>query len=182
VIKFIAAAIWICAATLGAVFYSFQAAGERGVGETPKPMLGGLDYVKTDVISVPLIRNARIDGYFLTKLVYTVEPAEIKKMSIPAEALMTDQVYSYLYSNPQIDFTKKETIDLDAFRKAIRDTVNTRVGADLVHEVLIDQFNFLTKDEIRDNAMRRRKDPATPTEPAPAESAQAEPVKAAAEH
>jgi anthranilate synthase component 2 len=56
-IKVIAIAVWICAATLGAVFYSFQAAGEHGVGETPKPMLGGLDYVKTDIISVPLIRR-----------------------------------------------------------------------------------------------------------------------------
>ncbi|MDG4881743.1 MAG: hypothetical protein E5X48_01950 [Mesorhizobium sp.] len=156
-IKFIAAALWICAATLGAVFYSFQAAGERGVGEPPKPMLGGLDYVKTDIISVPLIKDAKIDGYFLTKLVYTVEPDQIKKLSIPAPALITDQVYSYLYSNPQIDFTKKETIDLDAFRKAIRDTVNARVGVELVHDVLIDQVNFLSKDEIRDNAIRRRK-------------------------
>ena len=89
---------------------------------------------------------------------------------------MTDQVYSYLYSNPQIDFTKKETIDLDAFRTAIRDTVNTRVGADLVHEVLIDQVNFLTKDEIRDNAMRRRKDPATPAAEAAGGIGQAEPA------
>ncbi|AZO73986.1 MAG: hypothetical protein E5V92_23590 [Mesorhizobium sp.] len=156
-IKFIAAALWICAATLGAVFYSFQAAGERGVGEPPKPMLGGLDYVKTDIISVPLVRDSKIDGYFLTKLVYTVEPDQMKKLSIPAPAIITDQVYSYLYSNPQIDFTKKETIDLDAFRKAIRDTVNARVGVELVHDVLIDQVNFLSKDEIRDNAIRRRK-------------------------
>lgn len=170
-IKFIAAAIWICAATLGAVFYSFQAAGARGEGETPKPMLGGLDYVKTDVISVPLIHNAKIDGYFLTKLVYTVEPAEIKKLSIPADALIVDQVYSYLYSNPQIDFTKKATIDLNAFRAAIRDTVNTRVGANLVHEVLIDQLNFLSKDEIRNNWLRRRQesvDASEPAKPAPA--------------
>ena len=156
-IKFIAAALWICAATLGAVFYSFQAAGERGVGEPPKPMLGGLDYVKTDIISVPLVRDARIDGYFLTKLVYTVEPDQIKKLSIPAQSLITDQVYSYLYSNPQIDFTKKDTIDLEAFRKAIRETINARVGVELVHDVLIDQVNFLSKDEIRDNAIRRRK-------------------------
>jgi hypothetical protein len=156
VIKFIVAALWICAATLGAVFYSFQAAGQRGVGEPPKPMLGGLDYVKTDIISVPLIRNSRIDGYFLTKLVYTVEPDQIKKLSIPAPALITDQVYSYLYSNPQVDFTKKDTIDLEAFRKAIRDTINARVGVELVHDVLIDQVNFLSKDEIRDNALRRR--------------------------
>jgi hypothetical protein len=174
-IKFIAAAIWICAATLGAVFYSFQAAGEQGVGQTPKPMLGGLDYLKTDVISVPLIHDSKIDGYFLTKLVYTVEPEQIKKLSIPAEALMTDQVYSYLYSNPQIDFTKKETIDLDAFRKAIRDTINTRVGADLVHEVLIDQVNFLSKDEIRDNAIRRRQD-------ARATATEAETTKTSKEH
>ena len=50
-----------------------------------------------------------------------------------------------------------ETIDLDAFRAAIRDTVNKRVGATLVHEVLIDQVNFLSKDEIRDNWLRRKK-------------------------
>lgn len=160
-IKIIAIAVWVCAATLGAVFYSFQAAGESGVGEKPKPMLGGLDYVKTDVISVPLIRDSKIGGYFLAKLVYTVEPEQIKKLSIPAEALITDQVYSYLYANPQIDFTKKATIDLDAFRAAIRDTVNTRVGANLVHEVLVDQVNFLSKDEIRDNWLRRRQDSDT---------------------
>ncbi|MER9194747.1 hypothetical protein NKI13_15820 [Mesorhizobium australicum] len=166
-IKVIAIAVWICAATLGAVFYSFQAAGEQGLGEKPKPMLGGLDYVKTDIISVPLIHDSKIDGYFLAKLVYTVEPEQIKKLSIPAEALITDQVYSYLYANPQIDFTKKATLDLDAFRAAIRDTINTRVGATLVHEVLIDQVNFLSKDEIRDNWLRRRQDASTPATETP---------------
>ena len=54
-IKFIAAAIWICAATLGAVFYSFQmSAAKPATEEAAKPLLGGLDYVKTDVISVPV--------------------------------------------------------------------------------------------------------------------------------
>lgn len=155
-IKFIVAALWICAATVGAVFYSFQAAGARGEGEAPKPMLGGLDYVSSDIISVPLIRDSAVKGYFLTKLVYTVEPAEMAKLSVPASALMTDEVYSYLYSNPQIDFSKAASIDLDAFRKNIRDHINARIGAEIVHEVLIDQVNFLTKDEIRDNAIKRR--------------------------
>jgi hypothetical protein len=155
-IKFIAAALWICAATVGAVFYSYQAAGARGEGEAPTPMLGGLDYVDTDIISVPLIRDSAVKGYFLTKLVYTVEPAEMAKLSVPASALMTDQVYSYLYSNPQIDFSKTDSIDIDAFRKNIRDSINARVGAEIVHEVLVDQVNFLSKDEIRDNAIKRR--------------------------
>lgn len=163
-IKFIAAAIWICIATVGAVFYSFQSAGKSGASEPPKPMLGGLDYVKTDIISVPLIRNSVVEGYFLTNLVYTVEPAQIKKLSIPAPALITDQVYSYLYQNPPIDFTNPETLDIDAFRKNIRDTINARVGEELIHEVLIDQINFLSKDEIRNNTIRRRKKAGEPRE------------------
>lgn len=156
-IKFIAAALWICIATVGAVFYSYQAAGERGVAEPPKPMLGGLDYVKTDIISVPLIRDSVVEGYFLTNLVYTVDPQQIKKLSIPADALITDEVYSYLYKNPQIDFTKGLALDVDTFRATIRDTINARVGEKLVHEVLIDQINFLSSEEIRNNTIRRRK-------------------------
>jgi len=163
-IKFIAAALWICAATVGAVFYSYRAAGERGEGEAPKPLLGGLDYVSSDIISVPLIRDSAVKGYFLTKLVYTVEPAEMAKLSVPASALMTDQVYSYLYANPQIDFTSTATIDLDAFRKNIRDSINARVGEQIVQDVLVDQVDFLSKDEIRDNAVRRRERPAADAE------------------
>ncbi len=168
-IKFIAAAIWICMATVGAVFYAFQSAGEQKVAEPPKPMLGGLDYVKTDIISVPLIRNAAVEGYFLTNLVYTVDPAQIKKLSIPAQALITDQVYSYLYENPQIDFSKYESLDVDVFRKNIRDAVNARVGEELVHEVLIDQINFMSKEDIRDNAIQRRR-PADKSEAPKAEA------------
>jgi hypothetical protein len=160
-IKFIVAALWICAVTVGAVFYSFQAAGARNDAESAKPMLGGLDYVNTDIITVPYVRNARVEGYFLTKLVFTAEPEKLAKLSVPPTAMITDQVYSYLYSNPQVDFTDKTTLDLDAFRTALRDSINTRVGVELIHEVLVDQIDFLTKDDIRDNAKRRRK-PSTP--------------------
>ena len=170
-IKFVAAALWICAATVGAVLYSYQAAGARGEGEAPKPLLGGLDYVDSDIISVPLIRDSMVKGYFLTKLVYTVDPAEMARLSVPAKALLADEVYSYLYSNPQIDFTRTVTIDLDAFRTSIRDTLNERVGVRIVHDVLVDQINFLSQDEIRDNAIKRREAAATAAskqdEPAP---------------
>jgi hypothetical protein len=154
-IKFAIAALWICAATVGAVIYSFHAAGEAA-DKPPRPLLGGLDYISTNMISVPLVRDARVKGYFLTKLVYTVEPATRAKLSVPAEALITDQVYSYLYANPPIDPAKEKPVDLDAFRKNIRDSINARIGSKLVDDVMIDQFNFLTTDEIRDNAVRRR--------------------------
>lgn len=154
-IKFIAAAIWICVVTIGAVVYSFQTSGASAEAKGPA-LFGGLDYVKTDVISVPILRNARITGYFLARLVYVVDPAKLKQLTVPAEAILVDEVYSYLYSNPQLDFAANETLDLDLFRAGIRDAINARVQDALIDDILVEQIDFLSKDDIRDNSVRRR--------------------------
>ena len=155
-IKFIVAGLWICAVTIGAVFYSFQLAGARTTAEPDAALLGGLDYVKTDVLSVPVLKHGGVVGYFLTRLVYTVDPMEIRKLSVPAPTLINDQVYTYLFTNPNIDFSETESLDLDTFRNELRDSINKRVGKDLIHDIMIEQIDFLSKQEIRDNALRRR--------------------------
>jgi hypothetical protein len=158
-IKFIVAGLWICAVTIGAVIYSFQAAGARTTAEPEAALLGGFDYVKTDVLSVPVLKHGGIVGYFLTRLVYTVDPKEIKKLSVPAATLINDQVYTYLFTNPNIDFSETDTLDLDAFRGGLRDSINKRIGTDMIHDIMIEQIDFLSKQEIRDNALRRRTGP-----------------------
>jgi hypothetical protein len=154
-IKFVAAAIWICVVTIGAVVYSFQTSGANADAKGPA-LFGGLDYVKTDVISVPILRNSRVDGYFLARLVYVVDPAKLKLLTVPVEAILVDEVYSYLYSNPQLDFSAKETLDLKIFRAGIRDAINARVQDALIDDILVEQIDFLSKDDIRDNSVRRR--------------------------
>lgn len=156
-IKFVAAAIWICAATLGAVFFAFQSGEKSAQAATAEPtVMGGLDYVKTEVISVPMIRDASVEGYFLSRLVYTVDPKDMKKLVIPADALITDVVYSYVYGSPQLDFSKTDKLDLDAFRAGIRKAINDKVGQDLVKDVMIEQIDYLTKADIRANTAKRR--------------------------
>jgi hypothetical protein len=155
-IKFVVAALWLVAVTLGTVIFSFSMSGPK-TDKTPQPaFFGGLDYVKTDIISVPLMKDNEVYGYFLTRLVYTVEPAVMKTLSLPAEALLVDEVYTYLYANPEIDFADYAKLDLDKLRTGIREAVNKRVGKKLVHDVLVEQIDFLSKAEIRDNTIRRR--------------------------
>lgn len=156
-IRFAIAGFWLCAVTIAALFFSFQAAGKKPeVTAEAAPFLGGLDYVKTDVLSVPLIKEGAIHGYFLARLVYTVEPEKVKALTVPAETLLTDAVYSYVFSSREIDFTEKETIDLEAFRTGLRESVNARIGSALIQDVLIEQIDYLSKAEIRDNTIRRR--------------------------
>lgn len=159
-IKFVVAAIWIAAVTVGSVWFSFNSrSAATSEEQVDLGYFGGLDYVKTEMISVPVMKNQAIDGYFLARLVYTVEPEKAKKLSLPAEALLTDLVYTYLYANPQIDFVTRGNLDLDAMRNGIRDSVNAHVGDKLVHEVLIEQIDYLSKEEIRGNSVRRRAEP-----------------------
>jgi hypothetical protein len=155
-IKFIVAGLWLCAVTIGAVFYAFQWSGAKAASEPPPALLGGLDYVKTEVLSVPVLKQGGVVGYFLTQLVYTVEPDRVKKLSVPADTLFSDELYSYLFSNPSIDFTETKKLDLDQFRNGVREAINKRLGEELIHDVMIDQVDFLSKEEIRNNMVRRK--------------------------
>jgi hypothetical protein len=168
-VKFIIAAVWIVAVTVGSIFFAFSSTGKTsGEQEKPAAFFGGLDYVKTDVISVPVVRGGEVSGYFIARFVYTAEQKRIAKLSVPMEALITDEFFTYVYSNPLIDFTRGDRIDLDTFRNGLRDSLNKRLGEDFVHEVMMEQVDYLSKQEIRDNAMKRRTPPkAKPLPEAP---------------
>src|SRR5687768_2407046 len=154
--KFVVAAIWICVVTIGAMVYSFQSSAARPDPGSEPAFFGGLDYVKTEVFSVPVLQKGVINGYFIGRFVYTVEPEKLKKLSIPAETLIVDEVYTYLFSHPEMDFSKTDTVDIDALRTGIRDSINKRVGDTLIHEVLVEQVDYLSKADIRDNTIRQR--------------------------
>jgi len=160
-IKFVVAALWLCAVTVGTIFYSFGAASQKPAAETAGSAgyFGGLDYIKADMISVPSIKDASVEGYFLTRLVYTAEPEKLKKLSIPIQNLLLDAVYGYIYGNFPVDVSKPDSFDIEAMKIGVRDSINKRAGDTLIHEVLVEQVDYIPKSEIRDNALRRRTGP-----------------------
>lgn len=149
-IKLMVAALWISVVTTGAVFYSFQAAQapDEAASEAEASAFYGLDYVRTGVISVPIFDKGRVQGYFLARLVFTADGQRLAQLKLPAEALFADQVYSYLYANPQVDFTKRDYLDVDSFRASLRTSLNQRLGEDFVREVLIEQVDYLPKETV----------------------------------
>jgi hypothetical protein len=155
-IKFMVAALWISIATTGALFFSFQAAMQPSETSDSEqsPAFQGLDYVRTGVISVPVFEKGRVHGYFLARLVFTAEGKRLAQLKLPPEALLSDQVYTHLFAHPEIDFTKREELDVDAFRSSLREGINTRLGESLVHEVLIEQIDYLPKGEAGSSSVR----------------------------
>jgi len=155
-IKLVAAAVWIAAATAGSVFYAFQQAGDvEAAAPAPEAgAFGGLDYVRLNVVSVPQLKNGEVQGYFLARLVFTAPAERLKQLVVPADAMLTDAVYTKLYADPSVDFSQVDTLDIDAFRAGLRDTVNAKIGEDLITEVLVEQVDFLSKADIRRASFR----------------------------
>ncbi|WP_157016372.1 hypothetical protein [Mesorhizobium xinjiangense] len=153
-IRFVAAALWILAAALGTLYFAYSATGS-GQDGTAGEEAAHSDFMRTGIMSVPVIRDGKVQGYFLTKLVYATDPVLKSKMQLPLDSVLVDQVYSYIYSNPQIDFSRYDALDLDAFREGVRASINERVGGELIHQVLVEQIDYLSKQEIRDRAGRQ---------------------------
>ena len=181
-IKFIVAAIWICAVTIGAVFYSFQLAGAKA-DTWPEPRHARRPRLCEDRRAFGAgAEDGGIDGYFLTRLVYTVEPEKLSE-AVGAGRSADHRRGLFLSLSPTRRSTspRTTTLDLDAFRNGIRDSINKRVGEDLVHDVLVEQIDFLSKDEIRDNTIRRRTGTRR-TKPARRQTAKAAPTLSAGAH
>ena len=158
-IKLVISGVWICAVTLASVYFSLQMAAEPDDAGDQSDFFGGLDYVRSDLMSIPAIHQGEVRGYFITRLVYTAEPDVLKKLSLPPEMLITDELFSLLVGERVIDLTRVEEFDLEAFRVVIRDRLNERLKRKVFHEVLVEQMEFLTKAEVRNKARQRRLPP-----------------------
>ncbi|MDA4847565.1 hypothetical protein [Hoeflea poritis] len=158
-IKLAISGVWICAVTLASVYFSLQVASETSNPKEETEFFGGLDYVRSDLMSIPAIYDGEVRGYFITRLVYTAEPEILNSLSLPPEMLITDELFSLLVGERVIDLTRVEQFDLDAFRIVVRDRLNDRLKKKVFHEVLVEQMEFLTKAEVRNRARQRRLPP-----------------------
>lgn len=155
-IRLIVVALWISVATTGALLIAFQTSRqpqETAQDGEPTPFKG-LDYVKTGIISVPVFDSGKVHGYFLARLVFVADGKRLAALKLPAEALLADHVYSHLYANPEIDFTSRDDLDIDAFRQTVRAGVNERLGEELIREILIEQVDYLPKGEVGTTTVR----------------------------
>lgn len=150
-IKLIAIGMWVCAVTLGSVYYSVYSATRPEAAEELPPLLGGLETIRGDIITVPVIADGDVQGYFLTRLSFTAVPAEVAKLSVPPGEMITDALYSELVGSKAIDFGNLDSFDLAAFKANIKTALNDRIGQEIFHDVIVEQIDFLSKEDIRAN-------------------------------
>jgi len=141
--------LWVCVVTLlssyGAVLWVTGARAER----EQDAYLEGIEYQKVNPITVPMINNGTVEGYVIAKLVFTADARTLRNLSVGPSAFLVDEAFREIYTNQRVDFEKLNKYDLDEITKSIRNNVNKRLNADIVQEVLIEELNYVDRDDIR---------------------------------
>ena len=147
-IKMIIAGVWVCIVTLGAAYGAFQWQANAKPGDDSKKA-APKEVVKTRMISVPMIRDGALQGYVMAQLNFTVDVKMNKEMPIKPQEYLLDEAFKVLYSESDIDFRNFKKQDLVGISKRITENVNTRLGLHVVDDVLIQELNYLPKEQAR---------------------------------
>ena len=148
-IRLLLIGLWVCILTAGAS-YAVVYMGENGSILTPREeYLDGLQYQKTRVLSIPMVENGSVRGYIVAQFVYTVEGRTLHQLSVPPEPFVVDEAFRKIYADDSMDFRKLARYDLTVLTAAIKQRVNERMHGDIVKDVLVEDFNYVAKEEFQ---------------------------------
>jgi hypothetical protein len=150
-IKIIAIGAWVCAVSLGSSFLvaSLQAGPAPAEAHAEPTYFQGLDYRKTEDITVPMISDKGLEGYVLARFVYTIDGKTFSELKVPPDPFISDSAFRRIYSLDGFSFDQPQRFDLKALTAQVREDVNAAFKKDLVEEVLVDKFDYIRRNEVR---------------------------------
>ncbi|WP_321337591.1 hypothetical protein [uncultured Cohaesibacter sp.] len=142
-------AIWIGAVSTLSAYISGHWINNKSFAELSGiPLQEGMDFEKTRAISVPMITDGKVRGYIVAQFVYTIDSTTLRELAIPPNPFIVDEAFRTIFNDTSIDFDDLKTYDIDKLTTHIRDSVNERMQAKLVHDILVEEFSFFPDSSI----------------------------------
>jgi hypothetical protein len=147
------AGIVVLAAAFGAGWHAIGSTASPSE-DAPPDHFGGLDYVRIPPFGVPVIEDGVLEGYVISEWVFTIDAKAKASMSVPPELILKEDAYRAIYGETLIDFDDLDRVDLAALGATMRERINERLGRPVIDEVLVQKFDYVERDAIRDNEVR----------------------------
>ena len=145
------AGVWLCVVALGASFgvtqWKMQKAAAMVAAAAPVKKSGEIRKLKS--ITVPLIASGQVQGYVVAQFAFVADPDAAKPLESLPDAFVSDEAFRLLYSDEKLDYKNLDRFDLPRFASTVRANVNARLKADVVMDVLVQEFNFIGAEDVR---------------------------------
>ncbi|MGO4480565.1 hypothetical protein [Rhizobium pisi] len=160
-IKLVLTGIWVCAITLVSVYFSVYLATAPAPAATDSKQ-GALELVKGETITVPIIGDGAVTGYFLGRVSFMMNKDMLKGVTLPLAEMTTDELFSLLVGNKMVDIAHVKAFDPKAFREEVKKGMNERLGGEYVAEVMLEQLDYLSKEDVKENSSGKPTKVGTP--------------------
>jgi hypothetical protein len=145
-IKLVLVGLWACVITLAS---SYAGSYWKAAQAKPVEAVQKIEFKKTKEFTVPKIAGGIIQGYIIVMLSYSVDEGAEKNVNAPPEVFLLDEAFRYIYADDTIDFDNMKKYDLQKFTKEMIQRVNARMNAPILKEVLIQEFSYMGKADMK---------------------------------
>lgn len=149
-LKLVAIGLWIILVTAGATVTSVQLASSSDGAAGEMEDLG-IEKLTSELMSIPVLRAGDVSGYLILQIAFAADRARLEHMKLDPVPFLKDAAFRVVFTRTDVDVRRLRPGDLDSLTAAIAKEANGRLGEELVRDVLLQQVNYVKKEDIRTN-------------------------------
>ncbi len=154
-VRLIVLALITCLSTIGGV-YGGLFWKESAKAAPVKDAQAKLLVMKTNMISVPILTNGEVLGYIVARLQFTADADLVKLSSVQPEAFVADEAFRQIYETTPNDIKTGRKQIIKDLAASVAAGANKRLGRDVVKDIMIDSWTYLSKQDMMRNNERDR--------------------------
>ncbi len=140
-------ALLTCLSTIGGLYgaMTWKANAKAQVNQDSQ---NKLQIMKTRMVSVPLLSGGEVLGYVVTRLQFLADPDLVKLSSVAPDVFVADEAFREIYENAPEDMKNGRKQAIKKLLADITAGANKRIGRDVVKDVMIDSWTYLSKQDM----------------------------------
>jgi hypothetical protein len=150
-LKFLIAGIWGALMTGAGVFVGQSLSQSSANADAGKSKGTEIVQVTTDVTGAPIITDGKVQGYLVFRIKSSVDVSKLPAPKFEVNPFLIDAAFHASYEMYPGGFKSIGPDDLDTLTKQVAARANEKLGAGTVSDVVVDQFNYIPADRVRQN-------------------------------
>ena len=151
-LKTIGISVWLMGLLAGSMFYFSTQPLPATEEHEKKPEV---EYINLPPITSVIVRDKSIRGYVIAEFSVSVAKDKRDEIKRPLELVLRDLVIKGMHANKKLDIFKLDDFDVAEFSEELRDQLNHKLGDGFVESVLVQDLNFISKEDVRDMLLRK---------------------------
>ncbi|RCL03162.1 MAG: hypothetical protein JSC189_000306 [Candidatus Tokpelaia sp. JSC189] len=150
-LRFIFVGLWVCFVASGALVLGVQMTKSGATKSEDRTAIpGNTGQERSELISVPVMADGSVRGYVMAKLIYLTDSNIKNQLSVPLSFFVNDEIFR-IFFGAYSDTREIEKVKFDDIRQKVIDGVNQRFPNPVIKDLLVEQFNFISIDRVRNS-------------------------------